>query len=114
MPRYWVSWYSGNYADEGCTKPPFQFWCSGTRDRPGDTDKDDEILCAVIDAIGFSPEKDIHFSLKQHFPDYTIRFLEKKPDGWQPGDRFPGFENRTSLGFFTHKPAAGFNPPAEV
>lgn len=102
MQRYWISWYSGNYADEGCTKPPFQFWCSGYRDRKKD-DRDEQILCAVVDAIGHPDdhEKDICAVLKQHFPDYKLRFITEKQSDWTPGDRFPGFEGRTGLGSFT-------------
>lgn len=36
MKRYWISWYSGYYADEGCTAPPFQVWITGSRQRPND------------------------------------------------------------------------------
>ncbi|MCP1757883.1 hypothetical protein [Bradyrhizobium elkanii] len=48
MPRHWASWWSGNYADEGCTRPPFKTWVSGTRDR--DEERDEQSLCAVVDA----------------------------------------------------------------
>jgi len=35
MKRYWISWYSGGYEEEGCVdEPPFQYWWSGQRDRP--------------------------------------------------------------------------------
>ncbi len=103
MQRHWISWYSGNYADEGCTKPPFQFWCSGTRERNGNDDRNEQILCAVVDCIGHPDDhaKDIRQALKRHFPDFTERFIEPKEKDWTPGDRFPGFEGRTSLGSFT-------------
>jgi hypothetical protein len=103
MTRYWINWVSGNYADEGCTNPPFQFWRSGSRDRKGDTERDDLILCAVVDCVGHPDDhyEDIRAVLKQHFPDFEERFIEAKPSDWTPGDRFPDFEGRTSLGSFT-------------
>jgi hypothetical protein len=33
MARQWANWWSGNYADESCTNPPFKIWVSGYRDR---------------------------------------------------------------------------------
>lgn len=85
MSRYWVSWWSGNYADEGCTKPPFKFWNSGTRDR-ANPDRDECSLCAVIDQAGGVAE--VLSLVRFHFPDAEQRFCEPKPDDWQPGDRF--------------------------
>lgn len=103
MTRYWISWVSGYYTDEGCTNPPFQFWRSGSRDRQGEDERDELILCAVVDCIGHPEDhiNDIRDVLKRHFPDFEERFIEAKPDGWTPGDRFPGFEGRTGLGSFT-------------
>ena len=92
--RYWVSWWSGNYADEGCTKPPFQFWNSGERARAGNDKKTDCSLCAVIDA---PIEAVVWATINKHFPDMQERFCERKKDDFRPGDRFPGFENRTSI-----------------
>ena len=120
MNRYWVSWYSGNYADEGCTKPPFQFWVSGHRSREnnGLTDekyaeylkiidederyefldthsRDDCTICAMIDA---EDEDQIWEAVSKYFPDQEYRFCELQKDpAAKTGDRFPGFENRTSL-----------------
>jgi hypothetical protein len=98
---------SGNYADEGCTAPGVQFWVSGSASRrshlpqefppkemeAGD-EKDDLMLCAVIDAEN---EEEIWTGIAKHFPDYAPRFCEPKEADYQPGDRFPGFENRTRL-----------------
>ena len=96
MGRYWVSWWSGYYEDEGCTEPDFQIWVSGTRlrsTRP--KGKQEELsLCAVIDA---DSSKQIEFFLRVHFPDYELRFCEKREPDFVPNDRFPGFEGRTKL-----------------
>lgn len=100
--RYWVSWVSGNYIDEGCTAPPFQFWLSGQRDRRSHLpqtwddgeEKDDCNLCAVIDA---DSEDQIWPVVAKHFPDYEQRFCNEVEVDYQPGDRFMNFENRTSL-----------------
>jgi hypothetical protein len=83
--RYWVSWWSGNYADEGCTKPPFKFWSSGSRYRAEDDERDECSLCAVIDA---ADDLDVWRLVKQHFPDCEERFCDEKELGWKPGDRF--------------------------
>lgn len=124
MNRYWISWYSGNYADEGCTAPPFQFWVTGYgyRRRPnyGLTDeqyvqykelsatdedaameyldthsRDTCTLCAMVDA---NSEDEIWTAVAKYFPDWEYRFCELQTDpSAKTGDRFPGFENRTSL-----------------
>lgn len=92
--RYWVSWRSGNYEDEGCTTPPFQFWNSGEMERENDEWKTDCSLCAVIDAPA---EAVVWAAINKHFPDMRERFCERRADDWIPGDRFPGFENRTRI-----------------
>lgn len=121
MQRYWVSWWSGNYEDEGCTVPPFQFWVSGQKERPDygltpeeyqhycnlETDeemedylneksRDDCSLCACIDA---NSEDQIWEAVARHYPDYEPRFCEEREKDYNPsiGGRFQGFENRTSL-----------------
>ena len=97
MNRYWVSWWSGYYADEGCSEPPFELWISGQRFRENedpDSERDECSICAVIDAEN---EDDIWKSVAKHFPDYEERFCELRDQDFVPGDRFPGFENRTSL-----------------
>lgn len=109
MNRYWISWYSGNYADEGCTSPPFEHWVTGQRDRPqyGLTDeqykkfdtlrgaakdsyldkhaRDDCTICAIIDAVD---EDAAWKQVKTHFPDFVPRFVEIKEADWRPGQRF--------------------------
>jgi hypothetical protein len=94
LKRYWVSWWSGNYAEEGCTKPPFQFWCSGYRDREGEGDE--ESLCAVIDA----PDEDLVFTaIEKHYPDCKPRFCEEKAPDFEPDpERFPDFRYQTDIG----------------
>lgn len=90
MTRFWVSWWSGNYADEGCTRPPFKFWVSGQRVRMVDGREDDErdecSICAVIDA---ETEAEVWILVTRHFPDQTPRFCEVRLADWVPGSRFP-------------------------
>lgn len=83
--RHWVSWWSGNYADEGCTKPPFKFWVSGQRDRDGTDGRDECSLCAVIDAVD---EDAVWALVETHYPDCQQRFCERKEADFTPGDRF--------------------------
>jgi hypothetical protein len=100
MARFWVSWWSGNYEDEGCTKPPFDSWCSGVRARADTkrTGRDEESYYAVIDTENKGAEKRIMASIKKHFPDAEMRFIEPKPLDFKPGSRFPGFdEKQTAL-----------------
>lgn len=105
MKRYWVSWISGYYEDEGCTAPPYQVWISGQMDRRSGLpkkfkgknggEKDDCTICAVIDA---NSEDEIWDSVHKHFPDYEERFINEVEPDYEPGDRFPGFDpNRTKL-----------------
>lgn len=92
MTRFWVSWWSGYYESEGCTKPPIQIWISGERDRADD--KTELSICAVIDA---ESEKSIWRNICKYFPDYIPRFCEPKSADYVPGDRFPGFEYKTTF-----------------
>jgi hypothetical protein len=90
MPRHWASWWSGNYEDEGCTKPPFKFWTSGQRCRDDvdgeENDRTDLSLCAVIDA---ESEDAVTAVIAKHYPDAEMRFVDVKGDDFQPGSRFP-------------------------
>ena len=89
MARFWASWWSGNYADEGCTKPPFNFWVSGQRERANDDpegERDECSLCAVIDA---EDDLAVQKLIAEHYPDHVMRFCEQKPDNFTPGNRFP-------------------------
>ncbi len=91
--RFWASWYSGNYADEGCTKPPFKFWVSGQASRRQEfpqtfsdgREKDDCTICASIDA---NNEEDVWKLVSKHFPDYNQRFINRVDNDWAPGTRF--------------------------
>lgn len=121
MNRYWISWYSGYYVDEGCTTPPFQCWITGSMQRPddglnpemygkyqalrmADEDQADDFLvmhsrdtaaiCAMVDA---ETEGEVWEVIGKHFPDYRQRFIEPCEPDQIPGDRFGNFENRTSL-----------------
>ena len=87
MTRYWVGWISGNYADEGCTAPPFKFWQTGVTDHPTDPERDHLTLCAVIDA---ESEAEAWALVGQHFPDYQQRFISVRASDYRPSpDRFP-------------------------
>ena len=89
LRRFWVSWYSGNYADEGCTRPPYTFWSSGSADRyvngQLDTVRDELTLCAVIDA---ETADAVWPQIRRYFPDYRERFCEEKAGDFMPGERF--------------------------
>lgn len=121
MNRYWVSWWSGYYEDEGCTKPPFDVWISGQKERHNyglteeqskelskieNTDayydfldkngKTDCSICACVDA---KSEEEIWEVVAKHFPDYDPRFCEVKENDYNPsiGGRFTGGEGKRSL-----------------
>ena len=97
LTRYWVSWWSGYWADEGCTEPDFQLWISGQRDRENkdpESNRDECSICAVIDADN---EQEIEEVIAEHFPDYEMRFCNPCEPDWVPNDRFPGFQGRTAL-----------------
>jgi len=120
MTRYWISWYSGGYVDEGCVEePPFQYWWTGQRERPNygltperlaeyeaftDEDEGEDYLdehsrsdgtaCALVEAESVY---EIWKTVGKYFPDYRERFCEECEVGHTPGDRFGNFENRTSL-----------------
>lgn len=87
MQRYWVSWWSGNYADEGCTKPPFRPFVSGYKDSQKDEDKD---LCSFCTLMEAKSEDDIWKLVDKHYPDYEERFCELVADDYMPNNRFPG------------------------
>jgi hypothetical protein len=42
-------------------------------------------ICAVVDA---QDDIEVIDLIKQHFPDYELRFVEEKPDDWKPVSRF--------------------------
>lgn len=88
MSRFWVSWWSSNHIDDGCTAPPVQYWVSGERARDDDCRDYDQSMCAVIDA---KSEADIWAMVKRHFPDYEARFCNLVAPDFEPSNRFPGF-----------------------
>lgn len=96
MKRFWVSWWSGYYEDEGCTTPSFQIWISGHRNRLNkeNVERDEVSICAVIDA---NSKDEIWNVVSKHFPDYKKRFCEQVSDAYVPSDRFPDFRNETLL-----------------
>ena len=89
MTKYWVSWISGNYADEGCTKPHFKYWItdqlSGRRScYPQffiDGPKNDMICVALITT---ESEEEIWNIIGQYFPDYDRRFINIVSEDWVP------------------------------
>ncbi len=93
--RFWVSWWTSQDEDKGCTTPPFDYWTSGYRFPKGDMEEDTESsVCAVIDA---DTEDDVWEGVAKYFPDYEARFCEEREADYAPGSRFSGFENNTSL-----------------
>jgi len=89
MLKFWTSWYTGNYADEGCTKPPFEFWVTGQLDRAvnGEVspDREDLTVCAIIDA---ESQDTVWKIVSCHFPDFRERFCDEKSSDFSLGDRF--------------------------
>ena len=94
MTRFWVSWWTGYYEDEGCTKPPVQVWSSGFRDRDGSYDKSDISLCAVVDAEN---EDAVWGNIRQYFPDCEPRFCDRVDADWTPNTRSLEFRNETQF-----------------
>ena len=120
MKRYWISWYSGGYEDEGCVdEPPFQYWWSGSRFRPNyglsdekfseylkienkeDTyafldkhGRSDGTACAMVEAENTD---EIWQVVGKYFPDYKERFCEECEPSTVPGDRFGNFKGKVSL-----------------
>lgn len=94
MARFWISWWSGYHADEGCTRPPFVLRCSGIRSRADteETERNEGSYCAVIDTEGQGAEARITAAIKNHFPDAEMRLIEARANDWQSGDRFSGFD----------------------
>ncbi len=98
MTRYWVAWWSGSYADDGCTKPPFPFWMMEHRPYHGnrwDAKARDELaLTAMVDA---EDEASLWETIRRHFPDAELRWAEPKPAGWDLHDQFPQWMGLTGL-----------------
>lgn len=92
LRRYWVSWYSTNHIKHECTKPPFQFWVSGSC--PDQYGIDQLTLCAVIEC---DDPNLIPAGISKHFPDAVMRFVEPVGGDWMPSSRFPGYEGLVSL-----------------
>jgi hypothetical protein len=120
MTRFWISWFSGGYGDEGCKEqPPFQYWWTGQRDRLNYglsaekyavylQIKDEAASHAFIDVHGRADgsacamveannKDEIWPVIARYFPDYKFRFCEECDPDCTPGDRFPNYENRVSL-----------------
>lgn len=107
MKRFWVSWFSGGYEDEGCVgEPPFTYWWSGQRERPNhglteeqyaqylemDDDEGDEFLDkhgrstgTAVACVDAESEEEIWAVIAKYFPDYEQRFIEEREADFQPG-----------------------------
>jgi len=88
--RYWVTFLSGYYKDEGCSHPDFPSWIlSDIKDRrlflPHLTSdghpKTDCVIAGLIDAFS---EEELWIRVKKFFPDYEMQSIETKPAQWQP------------------------------
>jgi len=95
MKRYWCSWWSGYYLDEGCSMPPFQIWLLHERARNyPDTTRTEVNIYAVIDSDLVA---EIESSIQKYFPDYSELSIEEKDIDFQPDECFINFENKTLL-----------------
>jgi len=86
MFRFWVSWWTGYYEDEGCSKPGWTVWISGERETRSDG-RNEVSICSVMDAPS---EDSVWNAISHHFPDYEERFCNLKPSDFEPNNRFPG------------------------
>ncbi len=82
--KFWASWWSGNFANEGCTEPPFHVWVSGERDRADG--KDEWSICGHL---AFPSEEALRESVAKHYPDCEWRFVKEVGDDFKPNNRFP-------------------------
>jgi hypothetical protein len=77
VTRWWISWWTD---DEATPVTAWTWWVSGWRDEHRAS------ICAVIDA---EDEDHAWAVVGAAFEDYDERFIEARPDGWEPGeDRF--------------------------
>jgi len=116
LKRYRIRFYSGNYEDEGCSRPSFPVWISSQRDRR-DPDleygvegwdavrslqtTDDEDLwdwvqeayarddCCFVGFIDAHSYQSALVRIGTHFPDYYDLEIEQVAYDWLPGSRFP-------------------------
>ena len=91
--RFWVSWECPE-EDEGVdvlahAGEVIDVWESGTT-----ADGETVMACAVIDA---DSEQDVWVGVGALIGEYVERFCLEKPQGWHPGDRFPGGTGRTTI-----------------
>lgn len=94
MKRYWASWHSTYHVEDGCTAPPFQVWISG---HSMDEDAYGIEVCSIVAVVDALNVRSVWQCVRNHFPDYRERFIEHVPNDYVPGDRFPGFEGKTSI-----------------
>lgn len=93
VKRYWVSWWECRPKGKNFVETPFQYWVSGWREG-GKGKRDEPSLCAMIDAPS---EAAVWAGINRYFPHVEERFCTERPIDDRPGDRCPGFQNRTSL-----------------
>lgn len=85
MKRYWVSWWSGEFEEDGCTPPPFRLmmFCTGHR---GEDDAGQFSLCLLVES---QSADDVWQMILRHYPDAELRFCDETAEGLE-SDRFPG------------------------
>jgi hypothetical protein len=88
MTRFWTSWWIPN--SDNPDNAPFQWWWTGARWNAKDEQEDS--ICALIEA---EDETQVWSIVGQYFQVLETRFCNVKGDDWNPGDRFPGFQNRS-------------------
>ena len=92
MPKYFISWFSGNYSDEGCTEPSFKVWIThkekrrksgiGWFDENG-LPKEDSTIVTLIEA---ESEENVWKLIAKYYPDYTKRFIYPIEEDWKKPD----------------------------
>jgi len=83
--RYWTSWWTS--VEDGTPGIPFQYWVTGYRDN----------LMAVCALLEGPNRWYIEQGVKKLFPDAEFRFIEPRDHDWNPGERFPGYEERVKI-----------------
>lgn len=109
MKRFWVSFWTGNEKEEGCSKPPFKYCISDSRNfnrvclskKDFETSKrlsGDELeefiykhsrqevsVCCVIDEKN---EDAVWKEIVKYFPDFDERFCIERESDFKPSNRF--------------------------
>lgn len=83
MKKFWISWWTDVCEVDGI---PFEYWITGYR---GDAD-----TCSICAIINTNSEDQAWEIVGKYFPDYEERFCDEKGLDFNPGDRFPGPEEK--------------------